>query len=106
MLRLKSRNVKQKLVRSGGDMIDWDTKAYNVRLITKKGEEVVLLAMGVEEISSEIEPTNVRLALNVFQEIPDLQSVHQPSGKVDLLIGLNYLKVQPREVAQVGGLSL
>ena len=105
-LGLKSRNVKQKLVRSGGDVMDWDTKAYYVRLITKEGEEVVLLAMGVEEISSEIEPTNVRPALKVFPEIPDLQSVHRPSGKVDLLIGLNYLEVQPREVARVGGLSL
>ena len=65
-----------------------------------------MLAMGVEEISSEIEPTNVRPALKVFPEIPDLQSVHRPSGKVDLLIGLNYLEVQPREVARVGGLSL
>ena len=56
-LGLKSRNVKQKLVHSGGDVIDWDTKAYYVHLITKEGEEVVLLAMGVEEISLEIEPT-------------------------------------------------
>ena len=62
--------------------------------------------MGVEEISSEIEPANVEPALKVFPQIPDLQSVSQPSGKVDLLIGLNYLEVQPRDVAQVGGLSL
>ena len=58
------------------------------------------------EISSEIEPTNVKTALKVFPEIPDLKSVHRPSGKVDRLIGLNYLEVQPRQVARVGGLSL
>ena len=67
---------------------------------------MVLLAMGVEEISLEIEPTNVKPALKVFPEIPDLKIVCQPSGKVDLLIGLNYLEVQPRDVARVGGLSL
>ena len=55
--------------------------------------------MGVEEISLEIEPTNVKLALKVFPEIPDLKIVCQPSGKVDLLIGLNYFEVQPRDVA-------
>ena len=64
------------------------------------------MAMGVDKISSEIEPANVESALKVFPQIPCLQSVRQPSGKVDLLIGLNYLEVQPWEVARKGGLSL
>ena len=98
--------MKQKLVRSGGDVMDWDTKAYNVPLMTKDGEKVVLTAMGVDEISSVIEPANVKPALEIFQQIPNLDSIKRPNGKVDLLIGLNYLEVQPWEVAGEGGLSL
>jgi hypothetical protein len=36
-LGLEGRDVKQKLVRSGGDVMDWDTKAYSVPLIKKDG---------------------------------------------------------------------
>ena len=62
--------------------------------------------MGFEEISSHIEPADVEPALNVFPQIPSLASIKRPSGKVDLLIGLNFLEVQPREVAREKGLSL
>ena len=105
-LGISGYDVKQKLVRSGGDVMDWDIKAYNVRLMTKDGEDVVLLAMGVDEISSMIEPATVKPALEVFPQISNLESVRWPNGKVDLLIGLNYLEVQPWEVAREGGLSL
>jgi hypothetical protein len=51
-LGLSGLDVKQKLVRSGGDVMDWNTKAYNVPLIAKNGKKVVLTAMWVKEISS------------------------------------------------------
>merc|ERR1711888_579843 len=59
-LGLEGLAVQQKLVRSGADVMDWNTKAYKVPLISK----------------------------------------------VDLLIGINFLEVQPREVAREKGLSL
>merc|ERR1711895_275782 len=105
-LGLKGLPVKQKLVRSGADVMDWDTKAYKVPLIKKDGSRVVITAMGFSEISSEIEPANVGAAMNVFPQIPGLASIERPSGKVDLLVGLNCLEVQPKEVARVKNLSL
>ena len=62
--------------------------------------------MGVEEISSEIKPANVDPALKVFSQIKDLKSIRRPSGIVDMLIGLNFMEVQPVEVARKEGLSL
>ena len=105
-LGLEGLEVKQKLVRSGGDVMDWNTKAYKVPLISKDGRKFILTAMGFEEISSHIEPADVEPALNVFPQIPSLASIKRPSGKVDLLIGLNFLEVQPREVPREKGLSL
>ena len=105
-LGLDGYDVKQKLVRSGGDMMDWDTRAYYFLLITNDEKKIVLMAMGVDEISSEIELANVEPALEVFPQIPDLQSIKRPSGKVDLLVGLNFAEVQPWEVERKGGLSL
>ena len=87
-------------------MMDWNTKAYNVPLLTKDGGKVVLMAMGVDEISSEIKPANVEPALEVFSQIRNLQIIKWLNWKVDLLIGLNFLEVQPKEVARKGGLSL
>ena len=105
-LGLDGYDMKQKPVRSGGDMMDWDTKAYFVPLITNDEKKIVLMAMGVDEISLEIELANVEPALEVFPQIPDLQSIKRPSGKVDLLVGLNFLEVQSWEVERKGGLSL
>ena len=62
--------------------------------------------MGVDKISSEIKEANVEPALEVFPRIQDLDSIKRPSGRVDLLIGLNFLEVQPTEVARMEGLSL
>ena len=62
--------------------------------------------MGFDEISSEIEPAEVEPAMKVFPQISNIESIKRPSGKVDLLIGLNFLEVQPKEVAREGGLSL
>merc|ERR1711872_1038689 len=86
-LRLEGLPVKQKLVRSGAYVMDWNTKAYKVPLIRKDGSRRVITAMGVPEISSEIEPADVRAAMDVFPQIPSLASIKRPSGKVDLLIG-------------------
>ena len=74
-LGLQSRDVKQKMVRSGRDVKAWDTKAYNVCLMTNDGEEAVLLALGVDEISSVIEPANIKPALRVFLQNANLESV-------------------------------
>merc|ERR1711888_552073 len=62
--------------------------------------------MGMDEISSEIKPAEVKPAMKVFPQIPDINSIRRPSGTVDLLIGLNFMEVQPEEVARKKGLSL
>merc|ERR1712121_219654 len=105
-LGLKGLPVKQKLIRSGADVMDWDTKAYKVPLIKKDGSRVIITAMGFSEISSEIEPADVGAAMNVFPQIPSLASIKRPSGKFDLLVGLNCLEVQPKEVAREKNLTL
>ena len=45
-------------------------------------------------------------ALKVFPQIKNINSIKRPSGAVDLLIGLNYMEVQPEEVGRNKGLSL
>ena len=101
-------DVKNKLVRSGGDTKDWETKSYKVPLLNSDGKLIILTAMGVDEISSEIMPAKVEPALKVFSQFPDLKlkSIRRPSGTVDLLIGLNFMEVHPVEVARKEGLSL
>merc|ERR1711873_275203 len=105
-LSLAGSKVKQKLVRLGGDVMDWETTAYKVPILSTDGEVVVLTAMGREEISSDIKPTEVEAALKVFPQIKDINSIKRPSGPVDLLIGLNFMEVQLEEVERKQGLSL
>ena len=71
--------------------MDWETKAYKVPILNNDGKVVVLTAMGMEEISSEIKPAEVKPALKVFPQIPDINSIRRPSGTVDLLNALNFM---------------
>ena len=105
-LGLVGTDVNNKLVRTCGDAMDWETKSYKVPLLNSDGNVVILTAMGVDEISSEIKPAKVEPALKVFSQIQDLESIRRPSGTVDMLIGLNFMEVQPVEVARKEGLSL
>merc|ERR1711929_36656 len=98
--------MKQKLVRSGIDVMDWETTAYKVPILGADGKVVVLTSMGMEEISSKIKPAEVEAALKVFPQIKNINSIKRPSGAVDLLIGLNFMEVQPEEVERKQGLSL
>ena len=62
-LGLAGCEVKQKLVRSGGDTMDWKTTAYKVPILNSNGKTIVLTAMGMDVISSEIKPAEVKPAL-------------------------------------------
>merc|ERR1711888_65243 len=70
-LSLVGTDVKNKLVRTCGDVIDWETKSYKVPLLNSEGNVIILTAMGVEEISSEIKPAKVEPALKIFPQNPD-----------------------------------
>ena len=51
-LGLAGSKVKQMLVRSGGDIMNWETTAYKIPILNSDGKVIVLTAMGMEEISS------------------------------------------------------
>ena len=45
-LGLEGLPVKQKLIRSGADVMDWETKAYKVPLIKKNGSKMIITRWG------------------------------------------------------------
>ena len=91
---------------SGADLMDWDMQAYHVQIVTQENKEVILLAMGVDKVSSEILNTINKPALKIFPQVNSKQLSKSPSERVELPIGLNYLGIQPKEIPRVDGLML
>ena len=48
--------------------MDWETQAYNVRIVDKHNQEVILLAMEVDKISSE-EDAVERVVFKVLSQV-------------------------------------
>ena len=105
-LGLEGTDVMQTLVRTGGDATDLFTKAYHVRVKDRNGEIRVMLALGQDKISSPIDEMDVSTVKDLFPGMDGLGNFKRPHGEIDLMIGMNYLELMPKEVCRVKGLGL
>ena len=76
---LKPADINLLLVRSGADLVGWDTQAYHLSLVTKENQEIILLAMGVNKISSQVE-VYTKAALKTFPQVQEQELYRSPSG--------------------------
>ena len=59
----------------------------------------------IEEITAAIKKIKVSKVVNIFKSVP-LKNFCRPSGKVHVLIGLDWCQLMPVIVEQVGNLQL
>ena len=72
----------------------WETTVYKVTLVDKEGDEHIMQAYGMEEITSDKEKVNIDGVTHYFPHIP-AEDLQRPCGKVDLLCGLNQAALHP-----------
>ena len=94
--KLSGRPVMQTLVTTGVNKAEWRTEAYNVALVDRDGNEHVILAFAMDEITSPIEEVDLRPALDLFPELGgDYGKIKRPRGRIELLIGTNKARLHP-----------
>ena len=79
----------------GGQVKAWQTKAYHIPLVDRKGTVHKVLAYSIDTITSPTEYVDVRPALEVFPEVKDLHTILRPEGEVDLLLGIHDADLHP-----------
>ena len=95
-LGLIGRDYETSLVRTGGDIVRWKTKAYFLRFVNTNGDISVLIGLGVDTISTALHPVDVTPALQLFKEV----------ASPDVLVGFNHMEIFPQEMGRVGALAL
>ena len=91
----KGRPVLQSLYTTGGQVKAWQTEAYHVPLVDRKGTVHRVLAYSIDTITAPTDYADVRPALKVFPEVKGLATILRPMGEVDLLLGIHDADLHP-----------
>ena len=80
---------------TGGQVKAWQTEAYHVPLVDRKGTVHRVLAYSIDTITAPTDYADVRPALKVFPEVKGLATILRPMGEVDLLLGIHDADLHP-----------
>jgi hypothetical protein len=87
-LKLKGQNVHLGLNGIGNKMQDYLTKLYKVHLVLRDRKTYDVSAVGIDEISAQVKPINIKPVLEVFKGRIKPGVLENPSGRVDILLGI------------------
>ena len=73
--------------------------------MTPEGKIWQICVYGMDEISTNIEETDVSEVAQLFPEI-SLEDINRPKGKIELSIGADCCEILPNKIKQVGSLQL
>ena len=90
----KGRAVLQSLVTTGSQVKAWQTEAYHVPLVDRKGTVHKVLAYSIDTITAPTGYVNIRPALKVFPEV-NFHDILRPEGDVDLLLSIQDADLHP-----------
>lgn len=103
-LGLKGSEISLSLTKIGNQKERVESKIYNVPLIDNNGKQWLVEAVGFNDITSEIKDVDMTEIARILGVNPN--QIQRPSGKIDLLIGLDYCVLIPKVVKPVGNLQL
>ncbi|KAK4316834.1 hypothetical protein Pmani_012035 [Petrolisthes manimaculis] len=81
------------------------TKLYKVPLTDEMGNMHLIQCLGMDEITSEVNPVHLGEVIHVLNVSPSLE-ISRPHGKVDVLIGADNCNIIPITIKTVGNLQL
>ena len=104
-LKLKGVRVNLSLVTVGGNISTKESIQCKLRMIDANGEEVEIEALGLERISSPIEPVDMSQIASLLSR--SSSEIQRPiSGQIDILVGIQYAAYHPIRSQAVGHLLL
>ena len=105
-LCLHGEPVELEICTVGGIETKLKSQKYQLLLFDRKGREVQVEVLGIEEISTNIESVDLKGVLDLFQMGGAAEVDRPDSGSVDLLIGFSYAGYHPVKVESKGHLLL
>ena len=104
-LGLEGKPCTQLVQTSNREPEQWNTKAYWVSIVDRKGRKHLVFAYEVDQITAPLERVNIKPALEAFPGVRE-EEILRPTGHVDLLIGIQSASIHPKQVKEAGNLRL
>jgi len=104
-LKLTGKRVQLTIVKVGGLKETTNSYQYEVPLKDKEGKTVLLIAYGIQRISSPAKAINMMNFANLFLTVPE-EEITRPTGDIDMLIGFEYAGFHPTKEQSVNHLLL
>ena len=102
---MKGKPCVQLVQTSNREPEAWNTKAYWVLVVDKKGQRHKVFAFEVDQITAPLERVDIRPALESFHGVKE-EEIIRPSGPVNILIGIQNAAMHPTTTAVAGNLRL
>ena len=96
-LGLPGTPVTQHLQVTGKQPEQWDTFPYRVPLCTTNGKIEHILAFRIADITADLPPVNLAPIAPLLGGV-QLKDIQQPTGAVDLLLGIHEARSFPNHV--------
>ena len=94
---------------TGGKGTEWKTMLYKIPLMKNNGDIVNVIAMGLDQVTEDMQKINHEPAGKLFPMI-DSDKLTRPWGPVDLLVGIQMAEIHPvvkdQDRHKVGNLRL
>ena len=104
-LGLQGSDVDLAITKVGNTTDHIKSKEHILPLTDAEGKVWQICVYGMNEVSTNIEDSDVSKIIHLFPEI-SLKDVRQPKGNIELLIGADCCELLPNMVNQVGSLQL
>ncbi|MPC55931.1 hypothetical protein E2C01_049879 [Portunus trituberculatus] len=104
-LHAKSRDVMMSMVKVGNVMERCTSKEYTINVHDNSGVEYELKAVGMDDISAQVSVIDLSQLANIFPDT-DMELMTRPSGRIDMLIGIDYCELFPQVIRTEGKLQL
>ena len=101
---MEGRDIMMSMVKAGNVMERCASKEYTIRIYDNAGVEYELKAIGMDDISARAPDVNLSQLPNIFPDM-DMRMI-RPSGKIDMLIGIDYCELFPQVIKADGKLQL
>ena len=105
-LGLKGKDVTLSITKVGNVTETKSSKQYVIPLSDNMGTTWFLTVYGIDEISAEVKEVDVNNIIRLFHKVTSVEQISRPSGKIDLLIGLDWCKLMPNKIEENGNLQL
>ena len=104
-MNLSGKPVSHELIAVGGVTSYQNTTLHEINLIDRKGIKYLIKACEIDDICGEIKAVNIGGIMHHFP-YTKIQDVSRCTGKVELLVGMEYATLHPKPICERDALVL